>query len=290
MPDHNALVITHGSCPDGSCAAWIAHRALTSKGARVLIHRGRYGDPPPIEAARGVMVFMFDFCYAPAEMEQLAEVASVIRCEDHHKTAAERCGYLDWCHFDMERSGAGLAWDFFHHGEHVQVPRPWLVDYVEDRDLWRFALPRSREVADLTASTPEDVEAWEELAALSFEEALVQAAGVRRRVDYAADLFRRNAIPTRWRVGDREHVVPVVNAPYFYASRVLEPLVEAAAPPAFAASWSIDDRGYFYWSLRSTDHGIDVSAVASQHGGGGHRNAAGFQGPRWPDGVARPWL
>lgn len=31
------------------------------------------------------------------------------------------------------------------------------------------------------------------------------------------------------------------------------------------------------FSLRSTDEGMDVSVIASQYGGGGHRNAAGFR-------------
>ena len=30
------------------------------------------------------------------------------------------------------------------------------------------------------------------------------------------------------------------------------------------------------FSLRSTDDGMDVSEIAKQYGGGGHRNAAGF--------------
>ncbi|WP_224794071.1 DHHA1 domain-containing protein [Pseudomonas fluorescens] len=33
------------------------------------------------------------------------------------------------------------------------------------------------------------------------------------------------------------------------------------------------------FSLRSTDEGMDVSEVASQYGGGGHRNASGFRVP-----------
>ncbi len=36
-------------------------------------------------------------------------------------------------------------------------------------------------------------------------------------------------------------------------------------------------RGKTAWSLRSTEEGIDVSEIAKRHGGGGHRNAAGFR-------------
>ncbi len=40
--------------------------------------------------------------------------------------------------FDMERSGAGMAWDFVHADLGPLRARPRLVDLVEDRDLWRF--------------------------------------------------------------------------------------------------------------------------------------------------------
>jgi nanoRNase/pAp phosphatase (c-di-AMP/oligoRNAs hydrolase) len=33
------------------------------------------------------------------------------------------------------------------------------------------------------------------------------------------------------------------------------------------------------FSLRSTDDGPDVSEIAKRYGGGGHRNASGFQMP-----------
>jgi len=31
------------------------------------------------------------------------------------------------------------------------------------------------------------------------------------------------------------------------------------------------------WSLRSRDGGVDVSEIAKAHGGGGHKQAAGFE-------------
>jgi hypothetical protein len=36
--------------------------------------------------------------------------------------------------FDMNRSGAGLAWDYFQ----PMTSRLRFIDYLEDRDLWRF--------------------------------------------------------------------------------------------------------------------------------------------------------
>ena len=61
---------------------------------------------------------------------------------DHHKTAMEELQpLLDDPEsgitgvFDMGRSGAALAWQYLAN----KKPLPELLQYVEDRDLWRFA-------------------------------------------------------------------------------------------------------------------------------------------------------
>jgi nanoRNase/pAp phosphatase (c-di-AMP/oligoRNAs hydrolase) len=67
-------------------------------------------------------------------------------------------------------------------------------------------------------------------------------------------------------------MVPVVNCPGVIASDLLGELAEGNP---FAAGYQ-DIGTRRNWSLRSTDAGEDVSKIAEQLGGGGHRNAAGF--------------
>lgn len=47
---------------------------------------------------------------------------------------------------------------------------------------------------------------------------------------------------------------------------------------AFAGCYWDTPKGRVF-GLRSTDEGVDVSEIAKQFGGGGHRNAAGFTVP-----------
>lgn len=70
-------------------------------------------------------------------------------------------------------------------------------------------------------------------------------------------------------------VVPVANLPYTMSSDAGH-LMTAGEP--FAACY-VDTPNGRTFSLRSTDEGVDVSAVAQSFGGGGHRNAAGFSAP-----------
>ena len=78
----------------------------------------------------------------PSHDERLAARAGSTRVLDHHATAAEDLAGLPFVTIDLDRSGAVLAWEHFHPGR----PVPLLLRYVQDRDLWRWALPRSREV------------------------------------------------------------------------------------------------------------------------------------------------
>jgi len=51
---------------------------------------------------------------------------------DHHKSALEDLkGLSPNIYFDMERSGARLAWDYFHPGKEP----PAFIDYIEDRGI-----------------------------------------------------------------------------------------------------------------------------------------------------------
>jgi hypothetical protein len=70
------------------------------------------------------------------------------------------------------------------------------------------------------------------------------------------------------------YAVPVVNAPYIFASELAGALAEGHP---FAATYYFNGKEQV-WSLRSRgESGIDVSEIAQQHGGGGHKNAAGFK-------------
>ncbi|MFB5634981.1 MAG: bifunctional oligoribonuclease/PAP phosphatase NrnA, partial [Candidatus Nitrosomaritimum aestuariumsis] len=67
--------------------------------------------------------------------------------------------------------------------------------------------------------------------------------------------------------------VPVANLPYTLVSDAANKLAEGEA---FAACyWDTEDGRVF--GLRSFSKGSDVSEIAKEYGGGGHRNAAGFR-------------
>lgn len=230
---------------------------------------------------------MVDFSYKRPVLERMAAQAQMILILDHHKTAAEDLdGFRRpiwgaqaisegiWAEFDMNRSGAGLAWDFFFPGE----PRPKLIDYIEDRDLWRFALGGTREIQANLFSFPYDFEIWDGLmekaeSAGGRADMMVSGAAIDRKM--LKDIAELLGVATRrMKIGGVE--VPVVNLPYTMASEAAGTLAKDA--PFAAAYFDRADARVFSLRSRGAD-GADVSAIAKAYGGGGHRNAAGFERP-----------
>lgn len=291
------LCIYHGNCQDGFGAAWAVRHALGAD--RVEFHAGIYQDPPPDVAGRHVLIV--DFSYKRPMLQGMATAANSITVLDHHKSAMEDLagfrepasaaqfraqaipGYQPYhairALFDMNRSGAGIAWDFFHPNQ----KRPRLIDYIEDRDLWRFALPGTREIAAALFSYPYDLGTWDELMTGDHTRRL-REEGVAIERKHHKDIAE--LVDALWRkmvIGG--HVVPVANLPYTLASdagtwmcRGLdEGLAGSWIPPFAACYW--DTREGRVFSLRSLYGGSDVSEIAKLYGGGGHRNAAGFRVP-----------
>lgn len=264
----NPLVIYHDGCPDGTAAAWAT---WTVFGAAATYLPATYGsEPPPVvnpttNEPRDVVIV--DFSYQRVALVRMAEEARSIIVLDHHKTARESCEGLSFCIFDMERSGAGLAWDHFR----PDAPRPWLINYTEDRDLWRHALPNTREVNAWLRSQPRTIEGYDLASATSLDVARAIGAEI-----LAAERVYIESVKARASLAVLAgHVVPVVECGRHCASEIVGELSEAYP---FAASWELRD-GAVCYSLRSRGDGLDVSTVARQFGGGGHRNAAGFSSP-----------
>lgn len=262
------ICIYHGNCADGFAAAWVVRKALAPKlGDSLTFHAGVYQTPPPDVSDKDVV--LVDFSYKRPVLLEMAEEANSILILDHHKTAAEDLIDLPdnvVADFDMNHSGAMLAWDHFFPDQ----PPPPLLLHIEDRDLWRFALARTREIQANVFSYPYDFQIWDELMAASVEELAKEGAAIERK--HFKDIDELVGVVTR-RMVIGGYNVPVANLPYTLTSDAGDKL--AKDEPFAACYWDTPQGRVF--SLRSTDEGVDVSQVAKQYGGGGHRNASGFR-------------
>lgn len=258
----STTVIYHGQCVDGFTAAWAAWRKFGDS-ARYIA--AQYGDEPP--DCTGDDVVIVDFSYPRAVLESMARTTASLLVLDHHKTAEADLAGLPYCKFDMTQSGAALA-----EREFRGTRRNDLVSYVQDRDLWQWKLPHSREVSAYIAIVPKDFRSWDFLA-LRIETDLERVAEVGRALLRAVETYVDNLADHARIATIGGYAVPCVNTTYA-TSELVGRLAESDTG-AFAAGWFQKQDGAFVYSLRSRGD-FDVSAVAKQYGGGGHRNAAGF--------------
>jgi len=299
MSERKTMCIYHGNCADGFGAAWVVRKAM---GDQVEFVAGVYGQEPP--DVEGKNVIIVDFSYKYEVMARMSWKANSIIILDHHKSAAEDLGKfppfhagvrldgrhadgtvaLGWesahilmssqnspaiaCCFDMNRSGAMLAWDHFFP---AQEP-PMLLRHIEDRDLWLFQLDGTREIQANLFSYPYDFEVWDTLMATDVQTLRSDGAAIERK--HQKDVAELVAV-TKRRLVIGGHDVPVASLPYTLTSDAGH--LMAQGEPFAACYWDTPDGRVF--SLRSTDEGMDVSEIAKQYGGGGHRNASGFRVP-----------
>lgn len=278
------LVIYHASCFDGFCAAWVMRKIMPD----AEFFAAQYGTPPPDVTGRRVVIV--DFSYKRPVMLALIHAArGNVTVLDHHKTAeADLKGIETECYrdtldclptvvFDMTKSGGRLAWESVCGGglsSYANLPVPWLVEYTEDRDLWRHALPDSKAVNAALRSYPLDFETWDKLAEVeggrkAWESFVSQGEAILRAERQVIDSHVRHARE----VDFDGHKVLCVNATTLFS----EIAGELAAGRPFGVCWFQRADGKFVYSLRSRDGGVDVSEIAEARGGGGHRGAAGFE-------------
>jgi uncharacterized protein len=103
----------------------------------------------------------------------------------------------------------------------------------------------------------------------SFAELVVEGAAIIRYQDQIIEQQCKNAVEIEM----DGHRVLSVNATVLI-SEIGGKLAEGRP---FSATYFFDGKGRRIWSLRSRDGGVDVSEIAKRHGGGGHRQAAGYE-------------
>jgi nanoRNase/pAp phosphatase (c-di-AMP/oligoRNAs hydrolase) len=217
----------------------------------------------------GKHVTVVDFSFPRATLLEMDAVAASMLVLDHHKTAQKDLEGLPFCKFDISRSGARIAWEHWFGAENV----PALIRYIEDRDLWKFALPWSREVSAYISTLPRTFEALNELH-LRLECEGVRVVGELGSIALrVTEQYVQTQVTRAKKTRISGHDVPCVNTTF----AISELVGELAKTAPFAAGWFQRDDGKFVYSLRSSgESNVDVSAIAKSYGGGGHARAAGF--------------
>ena len=256
---------------DGFASALAAWLRYGDTGAHYI--EVRYGQPVPPIPEGTEELFIVDFSYSRGICDQLAEQYRLVVL-DHHETAQAALADAPYAIFDMSKAGCELAWEYFYPAETL----PDLLAYVADRDLWLWELPLSKEVNAWIASLPKRFCEW--------------AAAAR------GDIGRDQVMCGQAILANQAHLLEimasgvkfieiaglpavVVNSTQALHSELADFLGQRFPGAAIVAIYHDQANGTRKYSLRTTRADVDVSAIARQYGGGGHRKAAGFELPAY---------
>lgn len=277
------LIIYHANCTDGFGAAFCAWLKFGDEAEYIPMN---YGEQAEFDVANRE-VYILDFSFPKEVMEHIFEHAERVVWLDHHQTALETwCDKVEghYIRLDIEngvfikltnnKSGAMLAWEHFN-----QTEPPLFIKLIDDRDRWQFKFQQSKAFhTAMSMRKPWSFESWKN-----------EFAG---QQDYFYDisellsqgelllLYQKQQVESLAKYG-RKVVIPFEHGPCqglavntsVHMSEVGHELANRSG--TFGLIWYLGENGQAKVSLRSNGD-YDVSAIAKQFGGGGHRNAAGF--------------
>lgn len=274
LEDVRPLILYHGRrCPDGFGAALAAWLFYGDKAEYRGLDHGEIQTAADLgEDLQGRAVYVVDFAFEPVLMAEIESKVSKLVVLDHHKSAAEKLtGYQCQCgvvHFDMNKSGAKLAWEFFH----PEKPVPGLIKYIEDRDIWKWEFAESAPFLAALDMEVRSFERWAEIAAFTPEQE-------------AAFMARGGAMDEKFKslcedIASGAQVLTfngfqglMVNCPGVFHSQVGDLLSRQSG--SFALMWHANPKGTKV-GLRSRSE-FNCIPLAESFGGGGHAQACGFR-------------
>jgi len=217
------------------------------------------------------------------KMLELARDHHQVIIIDHHVSACREL--IDLPHnityvYDETKSGAVLTWQHF-----TDKPAPLFLLYLQDRDLWQWRIPFSREFSAALQCYPMDFATWGD-----FEPMSVDSNNGCFRLIREGELVLRYQEKLINKIAGRAsiiniagHMVPGVHANDLQSEIAAELLRRNKAAP-FSCVYCATGDDHVKFSLRSTeDRNFDVAKLAAAFSGGGHKLAAGFHVYAPPD-------
>ncbi|MFA5997980.1 MAG: hypothetical protein WC814_01130 [Candidatus Paceibacterota bacterium] len=272
------VVLYHGKCPDGFAGAYAAWKKFGDTATYMPVD---HGDAPP-EGLDGKEVYLVDFCYETAEqMDSLAKTAKRLVVLDHHESTRALAERAPEHIYDAARSGATIAWTYFHPG----APMLRLMKYLEDGDLYHYVLPETRDIFSYLLVLPFEFAAWDELA-LGLEDDIKRVEILQKAHAYTEffEALAQSSVERAKKVRfEGYEVYFVATHPNITVKSYVAHELYVKQPP-FALIVTAHPNG-FGVSIRS-DGSIDVAKIAEKYGGGGHPGSAGFF---IPNGHEMPW-
>ena len=285
--DSKVLIGYHANCIDGFTAAWACWTGLLETTSVISTNITtlplEYGDTEQLllAAKRFDMIYLVDFSIPKEDIVKIFETTK-LTIIDHHKTAFEDYG-IDLSIYpniefmlagaiiilDARECGASLTWKYFF-GEQSELPK--LIEYVKDYDLWKFGLDSTIAINRVLRIEPKNLSNWSDIY-YSMEHNIEPFTRVGRAINTFHNTIVVDIVSTAEPIQLQNILGLAANCSPHFSDDVGHVL--ATKSGTFGATWCQIDKNRIKISLRSVND-FDVSSIAKDFGGGGHKNAAGF--------------
>lgn len=285
------LVLYHANCTDGAGSMWAAWKYFADDASYIAVGNESKKQDSVLKRCRNAdRIFMCDMMLELVDIKMILDAGTEVNILDHHisnikqlhaSTLLEDYPGLLKDFTDLERSGAGITWDHFHGGS-----RPAIIDYIEDFDLWHWALPDGASIHTYLGqfnwkSKQLIIDRFNAFEKMSPGHMAAKGAPLLEFKYHLIGLGRKQVgrakvkvvLPTEFSRMVTTYNVPILNANQFI-SEIGNLMCQGES---FAIIWRVMKNGTVRLSLRSDDDGADVSLIAQHLGidGGGHIHSSG---------------
>lgn len=275
LPEEVNYVIYHSPCTDGTGSGLVAFKYFTENypEKNVIYKPMSIGLPYPDDIF-GKNVLICDYSYKKDVLLDLLTKVNKLLIIDHHKSAEKDLADIDpkYKIFDMNHSGAVLTWKYFYPNEKI----PLLLEYIEDNDIWKKALPNTDDFRSAIWLIPHE---FPEYAKYLDETQLMDLIEVGKSYNQLNDYYAGQALKyvntSFSKIKGKYYLVGYINTTIL-KSEIGHKIFTEYPLLDFSSCYSIGNNSTAI-SLRSTNDRMDVSKIATKFGGGGHRNASGLR-------------
>ena len=234
-----------------------------------------YNKPiPEIPDGEDVQVIIVDFSYSREILIDLQSRVGNLLVIDHHATAERQLQGLDFCVFDMTKSGNILSWDYFNPG----IDPPTVHVLAQDYDLYTKLFKDSEYLeAGIQASGH-----WNDLM-FYFE--------LQNNPDKVAETINVGKIIYTHEYNQCEYVLKGKQFKVIDFFGIKTALVNWTGNPNMLSeviyntgevqavlSYKVRINGNYKFSFRAPKNsGLGLDLIAEKFGGGGHESSAGFE-------------
>jgi hypothetical protein len=298
----------HKYCSDGLAAAWCVKMKYSDCEIIGVTPQQNSLDEALYKKQKVIFV---DVCPSEKVLKNVYSKAKSITILDHHKTYEKMVKQVNKKHeekekkkygdkvdkkrkkidlvFDLNRAGCQIAWD---HYNKKSKSRPWFLDYIADRDMWKFNLKNSKlinmalydkRLINFISFDRMYNMSEKDTKKLIDEELLPYASIIESRNQHNLQQAARFSLKAEMNINGKKYNCWLGaiegSLKSEFGNMLCAKKFKNGELPDFAAIWRYDPKSGEWWiALRSDSKRTEVDKIceAVDEKGGGHAAAAGF--------------